>query len=131
MNGERTTFINDLSGKVIGAAIEVHRELGPGLLESVYPEALAAELIAGGLSVAREVVLPVFYKGRALKQGLRLDLLIEGQLMAEVKAIDALAAIHSAQLLTYLRLASKPIGLLLNFNFEIMRLGVKRIVNQR
>lgn len=128
MSGE---FSGDLSGKVIvGAAIEVHRNLGPGLLESIYQEGLAAELALQGIQIARELVLPVQYKGIKLKQGLRLDLLVEGDLIVEVKAVESLLPIHTAQLLTYLRLAGKPLGLLLNFNVETMRQGIKRVVNQ-
>lgn len=127
MSGE---FSGDLSGKVIGAAIEVHRNLGPGLLESIYQEGLAAELALQGIQTARELVLPVQYKGIKLQQGLRLDLLVEGDLIAEVKAVESLLPIHTAQLLTYLRLAGKPLGLLLNFNVETMRQGIKRVVNQ-
>lgn len=123
-------FFNDLSGKVIGAAIEVHRNLGPGLLESVYQEALAAELALQGISVERESIVPVRYKGIVLKQGLRLDLLVQNALIVEVKAVEALLPIHTAQLLTYLRLVGKPLGLILNFNVETMRQGVKRVVNQ-
>lgn len=127
MNGE---ISSELSGQVIGAAIEVHRNLGPGLLESIYQEALAAELALRQCAVSREVLVPLHYKGAVLKNGLRLDLLVDNRLVVEVKAVESLLPIHSAQLLTYLRLAGKPLGLLLNFNVETMRQGVKRIVNQ-
>ena len=126
----KSEVARDLSGQVIGAAIEVHRNLGPGLLESIYQEALAAELVLRQCAVFREVLVPVQYKGAALKNGLRLDLLVDNSLIVEVKAVESLQPIHSAQLLTYLRLAGKPLGLLLNFNVETMRQGVKRIVNQ-
>ena len=126
MKGE---FLNVLSGQVIGAAIEVHRELRPGLLEGIYQEALAQEMRLLGLQVAREVELPVRYKGKLLAKTLRLDLLVENSLIVEIKSVDQLVAIHGAQLLSYLRLADKPLGLLLNFNVETLRQGVKRVVN--
>ena len=129
MKDENVEWLNALSGKVIGAAIEVHRELGPGLLEGIYQEALAVEMMASGLAVAREVDVPVSYKGHRLQKTLRLDLLVENSLIVEVKSVDQLVAIHGAQLLSYLRLAAKPLGLLLNFNVETLRQGVKRVVN--
>jgi len=128
LNGE---LPNDLSGKVIGAAIEVHRHLGPGLLEAIYQEALAAELAEQGVAIARELAVPIRYKGQPLKHPLRLDLLVENSLIVEIKAVDALLPVHTAQLLTYLRLTEKPLGLLLNFNVETMRQGVKRVANQK
>lgn len=117
-----------LTGKLIGFAIEVHRELGPGLLESAYEECLAWELNQAGLAVRRQVPLPVVYKGIKLDCGYRLDLLVEERLIVELKAVDVLLPIHEAQLLTYLKLARFPTGLLINFNVPLLRDGVKRMV---
>lgn len=118
-----------LCAKSIGAAIEVHKQLGPGLLESIYVEALCAELGMQGFKTDREIEVPVSYKGRNLGKTLRLDLLVENELIIEVKAVEQLEAIHTAQLLTYLRLSEKQLGLLLNFNVQAMRQGIKRVVN--
>ncbi len=122
-------FLDELSHKVIGACIEVHRLLGPGLLEAVYVECLASELAEQGIEVQREVVVPIRYKGKELAKPLRLDLLVENCLIVEAKSVDALLPVHSAQLLTYLRMTEQKLGLLLNFNVEVMRQGIKRIVN--
>ena len=122
-------FLDELSHKVIGACIEVHRLLGPGLLEAVYVECLASELAEQGIVVQREVVVPIRYKGKELAKPLRLDLLVENCLIVEAKSVDALLPVHSAQLLTYLRMTEQKLGLLLNFNVEVMRQGIKRIVN--
>ena len=121
--------INDLSGRVIGAAIEVHRLVGPGLLESAYVECLGWELEQSGLVVKREVVVPLQYKSLNLSQSYRLDLLVDDCLIVEVKAVDKLVPIHEAQLLTYLRLMDKRLGLLMNFNVDVMRNGIKRLAN--
>lgn len=123
------TDFNDLSGRVIGAAIEVHRQVGPGLLESAYVECLGWELEQSGLSVEREVIVPLRYKKLTLAQSYRLDLLIDNCLIVEVKAVDKLMPIHDAQLLTYLRLMDKRLGLLMNFNVDAMRNGIKRLAN--
>ena len=122
-------FLNELSHKVIGAGIEVHRLLCPGLLEAVYVECLASELSEQGIEVRREVIVPIRYKGKALASPLRLDLLVENCLIVEAKSVDTLLPVHSAQLLTYLRMTEQKLGLLLNFNVEVMRQGIKRIVN--
>ncbi len=122
--------INDLSGRVIGAAIEVHRLVGPGLLESAYVECLGWELEQSGLVVKREVVVPLRYKSLTLQQSYRLDLLVDDCLIVEVKAVDRLVPIHEAQLLTYLRLMDKRLGLLMNFNVDVMRKGIKRLANE-
>ena len=120
----------ELSGDVIGAAIEVHRVLGPGLLESAYELALERELILRGHSIERQKPVPLEYKGTALGDGFRIDLLVEGQLIIEVKAVDGLLPIHEAQLLTYLRLTDTKLGLLINFNEKTLKEGVKRVVNR-
>jgi GxxExxY protein len=122
-------FLDELSHKVIGASIEVHRLLGPGLLETIYIECLASELAEQGVAVKREVSVPIRYKGKELSKPLRLDLLVEDCLIVEAKSVDALIPVHSAQLLTYLKMTELKLGLLLNFNVEVMRQGIKRIVN--
>jgi GxxExxY protein len=119
----------DLTEKVIGAALEVHRVLGPGLLESVYLEALRAELLDRGLESAVQVAVPVKYKGRQLASDLRLDLLVAGRLIVEVKSVASLADVHGAQLLSYLRLTGLPVGLLINFNVSLLKSGLRRVVN--
>ena len=122
-------FIDELSHKVIGAAIEVHRMIGPGLLEAVYVECLESELSDQGIRVQREVIVPIRYKGKELAKPLRLDLLVDNCLIVEAKSVDTLLPVHSAQILTYLRMTDLKLGLLLNFNVEVMRQGIKRIVN--
>lgn len=121
--------MNALSGEVIGAAIEVHRLLGPGLLESAYELALERELVLRGFSVVRQKPVALEYKGTALGDGFRIDLLVEDRLIVEIKAVDCLLPIHEAQLLTYLRLTAMRLGLLINFNERTIKEGVKRVVN--
>ena len=121
---------SNLSGEVIGAAIEVHRLLGPGLLESAYELALARELALRGVCVERQKAVPLEYKGTALGDGFRIDLLVQERIIVEIKAVERLQAIHEAQLLTYLRLADKRLGLLINFNEKTIKEGVKRVVNR-
>ena len=113
---------------IIGAAIEVHRLLGPGLLESAYEECLCHELSLRGLAFERQVALPVIYKGVKLDCGYRLDIVVADQVVVELKTVDALLPVHEAQLLTYLKLSGKRIGLLLNFHVEVLRNGMKRRV---
>ena len=117
-----------LTERVIGAAIEVHRHLGPGLLESAYEECLHWELEQARLTVLRQVPLPVLYKEVKLDAGYRLDLVVEGQLIVELKTVEKLLPIHEAQLLTYLKLSGLRTGLLLNFNSTVLKDGIKRIV---
>ncbi len=117
-----------LTAQVIGAAIEVHRVLGPGLLESVYERCLSRELVARGIEHLRQVALPVVYKGEKLDADLRIDIYIPGLLVVEIKSVDALAPIHDAQLLTYLKLSNTPLGLLLNFNVVLLKDGIKRMI---
>ena len=121
--------LSELSGTVIGAAIEVHRVLGPGLLESAYELALERELGLRKVSVRRQVAVPLEYKGVALGDGFRIDLLVDDALVIEVKAVDRLQPIHEAQLLTYLKLTDKRLGLLINFNERTLKEGVKRVAN--
>lgn len=120
---------NEITSLVIGCAIEVHRVLGPGLLESAYEECLCYELAQDRTRFLRQVPLPVRYKGVALDCGYRMDLLLEDLVIVEIKAVEALAPIHEAQLLMYLKLAEKPVGLLINFNVLALKQGLKRIVN--
>lgn len=127
---ELPSDIERIAHATIGAAIEVHRELGPGLLESVYEEALVHELRTRGLRAERQVELDVVYKGTVIK-GQRLDLVVEGLVVVELKSIVKLADLHGAQLLSYLRAARLPLGLLFNFNVIVLRDGMKRIFNER
>ena len=118
-----------LSGQVIGAAIEVHRALGPGLLESSYQACLSHELTLRGLEWVQQKEVPLQYKGVCVHSAYRIDLLVEGRLVVEVKAIEALTPIHRAQLLTYLKLLHLRHGLLIKFNVEALARGVRRVVN--
>ena len=120
---------NILSEKIISAAIEVHNELGPGLLESVYEYCLQAEVKRKGLKVDRQVQLPVYYKGERLNKEFYIDLLVENEIIIELKCVDILLPVHEVQLLTYLKLADKRLGLLLNFNVPFMKEGIRRKVN--
>ena len=117
-----------LSNRVIGLAIDVHRELGPGLLESAYEECLCFELRQNGIGYSRQVPLPVVYKDVKLECGYRLDILVEKELIIEVKAVERLMPIHEAQMLTYLRLSGRKIGLLMNFHCAVLKDGLRRIV---
>ena len=121
--------INELSRKIIGAAIEVHKALGPGLLESAYEECLCHEFGLKGLSNERQKPLPVIYKGRELDCGYRLDVVVENAIILELKACERIEPIHQAQLLTYLKLSGLKLGLLLNFNIAVMKDGIVRVVN--
>ena len=113
----------ELSEKIIECAIEVHRELGPGLLESVYQDAFSIELGSAGLKVAAGVRVPVLYKGRRMSDDLKLDLVVEDVIVVEIKAVEGFHPVHLAQLITYLKLADRPKGLLINFNTPSLRLG--------
>jgi GxxExxY protein len=119
---------DQLSNKVIGCAIEVHRELGPGLLESAYEHCLAAELRRSRIPFQVQVDLPVNYKGTRVDCGYRIDLLVDKQLIVELKSIEQLLKIHEAQILTYMRLAKVNVGLLMNFNVPILNKGIKRFL---
>jgi GxxExxY protein len=120
---------NEISSIIIGATIEVHKQLGPGLLESTYETCLAYELQQMGLKIKQQQALPVVYKGVKLDAGYRIDLLVENKVIVEIKSVDALADIHTAQLLTYLKLKDLKLGLLINFNSVKVVDGLKRIVN--
>ncbi len=120
---------NEISKKIIGASIEVHRCLGPGLLESVYEEALCHELHLGEIKFKRQQRVPIHYKGTVLKTDLRLDLLVEDKVIVDLKAKEQLSPIDKPQLLTYLRLCNKRLGLIINFHSAALRQGVARVVN--
>jgi GxxExxY protein len=120
--------INKITEKIIGCAIEVHRRLGPGLLESSYMVCLYYELVKAGLFVQQQVALPLVYKEIHMEIGYRLDLLVENKVVVEVKSIEALNEVHSAQVLTYLKLSNAKVGLLLNFNVLKLIDGIKRLI---
>ena len=120
------TNVNDLTRRIIGAGIEVHRHLGPGLLESAYHQCLARELELNGIRFRFDWPLPLEYKGLKIKKGYRMDLLVEDAVIVEVKSITAIAPIHEAQLLTYMRLRGVHIGLLMNFNEIVLKDGIRR-----
>jgi GxxExxY protein len=122
--------VNRLSSKIIGAAIEVHKALGPGLLESAYEECISRELSLQNLSFERQKLLSVVYKGMSLDCGYRLDIVVENAIILELKSCEKIEPIHKAQLLTYLKLSGLSLGLLLNFNVTVMRDGIVRIVNE-
>lgn len=122
-------WYNNISESIIGAAIEVHRELGPGLLESVYEACMVKELVKRGLRVQSQVELPVIYKGEVVDKSFRVDLLVENHIIVELKSIDQLLPIHEVLLLTYLRLANEKLGLLINFNVSVLTKGIKRKIN--
>lgn len=121
--------INQLSHKIIGAAIEVHKHLGPGLLESAYRDCLAFEISQSRLYVEREKVLPLNYKGIILNQGYRIDLVIENKILLELKTVEALTDVHHAQMVTYLKLGNYPLGLLINFHSKILKDGLRRVIH--
>ena len=122
--------INQITEKVIGAAIEIHKILGPGLLESAYEECLCYELSRARISFRKQVDLPVSYKEVKLDCGYRIDLLVEEEVIIELKTVEKLLPIHEAQLLTYLKMMDKRLGLLINFNVPVLRDGIKRIANR-
>ncbi|MCK4699902.1 MAG: GxxExxY protein [Bacteroidales bacterium] len=120
---------NEISYKVIGAAIKLHKQLGPGLLESAYENALSYDLKNIGLEVEQQVSMPFKYKDVYLEVGYRIDLMIENKVILEIKSVDRLASVHFAQTLTYLKLSEKKLGLLINFNEKIIKNGIHRLVN--
>jgi GxxExxY protein len=120
--------INELSYEIIGCAYKVHSELGPGLLESTYEVCLEYELLKAGLRVERQKALPVIYNDIKLEAGYRIDLLVNELIILEIKSVEELSPIHKAQIMTYLKLTGLKIGLLLNFNVEDMKKGIKRII---
>jgi GxxExxY protein len=122
-------IVNDIAYKVVGCAMEVHKQLGAGLLESVYQSCMIEELKLQGLEAKTEVYVPIYYKGVLLEERLRLDLLIENTVIVELKAVEKLIPLHQSQLLTYLKLAKKPKGLLINFNTELIKNQLIPLVN--
>lgn len=118
-----------LTSKIIGCAIEVHKELGPGLMESVYDVCFAEELVKEGIQIKRQVSLPVHYKGKKLNKEFVIDLLVEDCVVVELKSIEVILPVHEAQLVTYLKLSNKIIGLLINFNVPVLKDGVRRRIN--
>ncbi|MFA5621953.1 MAG: GxxExxY protein [Thermovirgaceae bacterium] len=121
--------LNNISGQIIKGAIEVHKQLGPGLLESTYEGCLIYELVDSGLSVQSQVPFPVKYKGKLIDIGYRVDLLVEGIVVVELKSVERLLPIHSAQILTYLKLNGLKVGLLINFNAQKIKDGIRRFIN--
>jgi GxxExxY protein len=122
-------YLNKLSNKVIGAAIEVHQDLGPGLLESSYEASLQHELSLRGIGSVRQLLLPITYKGLVVPDAYRIDLLVECCLVVELKTVDALLPIHSSQVLTYLRMSNNHLGLLINFRTMLLKDGIKRLIH--
>jgi GxxExxY protein len=123
------TRINAITSQIIGAAISVHDELGPGMLESAYEACMVHELMQRGLRVERQKSLPLIYKGVTIDCGYRLDLLVENSVIVELKSVDRIESVHSKQVLTYLKLSGIKVGLLINFNVEFLRKGLTRLVN--
>jgi GxxExxY protein len=119
---------NELSKKILGCALEVHKQLGPGLLESAYRECLYYELTHVGLNVRQEVAMPIIYKEVRLDHGYRIDLLVEEKVVIEIKTVDAFNEVHTAQVLTYLKLGNYKLGLLLNFYVSLLKDGIKRVI---
>ena len=122
--------INKTTESIIGAAIEVHRHLGPGLLESAYEECLCEELIWRNILFKRQIALPVVYKSKKLDIGYRIDLLVNDEVVVELKTVEVLLPIHEAQILTYMRLGGWQVGLILNFNVIVLKNGIKRLVHK-
>jgi GxxExxY protein len=122
--------LNSITEGIIGAAIQVHRTLGPGLLESAYEACLSYELHKRGLVVESQIVLPIFYDGNIIDAGYRIDMLVERQVIVELKAIERLIPVHEAQIISYLKLSGKKIGLLINFNVLTLKDGIKRLVSR-
>jgi iron complex transport system substrate-binding protein len=121
--------VNDITGVIVDVALQIHKDLGPGLLESVYEAVLAKKLEQQKLKVERQKVLQFEYEGIVFDEGFRMDLLVEGQVIVELKSVEQLVSVHKKQLLTYVKLARKPAGLLLNFGAALLKDGICRIIN--
>lgn len=121
--------VEDLARVAVDCGLRIHRDLGPGLLESVYEAVMAASLLRAGLAVERQMPVPIEFDGMVFREGFRADLVVEDRLFIEVKSVDRLAPVHSKQLLTYLRLSGRPLGLLMNFGAETFREGLRRFAN--
>ncbi|PXY42990.1 GxxExxY protein [Flavobacterium hydrophilum] len=128
-NNESRNKLDAITYKIIGLAIEVHKQLGPGLLESAYQECLFYEIVNSGLIVEKEKILPIIYKDIKLDHGYRIDLLIENTIVIELKTVEAFTDVHFAQILTYLKLGNYPLGLLINFDSKILKNNIKRFIN--
>ena len=120
--------VNKITGLIIGCAIEVHRSLGPGLLESAYEECLVFELRNKGLNVSRQTPVPIIYKDVKLDYGYRIDILVENLVVVELKVVDEINPVHEAQILTYMKFSGKSVGLLINFNVTVLKNGIRRYV---
>jgi GxxExxY protein len=118
----------DLTGIIVDCAVKVHKQLGPGLLESAYEECLYEELTERGISSYKQVPMPLIYKGKRLELGYRLDLLVEDKVIIEVKSVDCLNPVHTAQIMTYLKLSGCKVGILINFNVTFLKEGIRRII---
>lgn len=129
MKEKTEEWYNLSTRKIIAAAIEVHRELGPGLLESVYESCLEKELLVRGFQVKRQMELPLMYKGEYMGESFRLDLLVDESIIIELKSVELIRDIHEVQLMSYLRLADKKLGLLINFNVPVLKAGIRRKIN--
>ena len=123
-------YLNNLAGIVIDCAFAVHREMGPGLLESVYQHCMFRELMDQGISVTTMVEVPLVYKGNPLNKDFILDMLVEDEIIVELKAVEGMMPVHQAQIISYLKLADKRLGLLINFNVALLKDGIKRYVNK-
>ena len=121
-------ILAEVTERVIGAAIQVHRELGPGLLESAYQSCMGLEMTESGICFQQEVVIPLVYKGRAVPNSYKIDFLVEKQVIVELKTVDKLAPVHAAQVITYLKMTKCRVGLLFNFNVAVLKQGMRRIV---
>ena len=122
--------LNSIASKILNCAFTVHREMGPGLLESVYDHCLISEMRDQGLQVLTDVAVPLYYRGEALEKEYIIDLLVEHEVIVELKAVEGILAVHQAQLLSYLKLSNKRLGLLINFNVVLLKHGIKRLVNK-
>lgn len=129
-DAEARNDLNQISGQIVDAAVHLHTQLGPGLLESVYARLLAHELEKRGLAVQREVPVPLIYDGIRFDEGFRADLIVEKSVLVELKSVEALAPVHSKQVLTYLKLLDCRLGLLINFGMPLLKDGIRRIANQ-
>ena len=123
------TQLNDLSREILDASIDVHKELGPGLLESIYEICLIKELKSRDIELRNQVILPIIYKGDLIDRSLKLDILVEDEIIIELKAVEELNELHEAQIITYLKLADKRLGFLINFNVPLLKFGFNRFVN--
>ena len=121
--------LNKLSKQIVDACISVHREMGPGLLESVYEYCLLKEFEIRSINAKSQVIIPLYYKGELLSKDFRIDIFVENEIVLELKAVDTMLPVHEAQIISYLKLADRKLGFLLNFNVDLMKNGIKRFVN--